>query len=577
MDAFLLHALLPELGSLVGGRVRSVEQTDPRTVELALRGAGDPGFLALSCDPEHPRIEPLTRPERPIERGPFARALKAHLQGGTLDGMYQMGFDRAVAMSFTTHRPFSAPRQLTLLIRLFGRRANLYLESTDGALASLKPGVIPRRPGPDVERPRSARRRLDPLATPPPRVRETLGTDPEADLRSVLVQRFTGISPFWAEEILFRAHLEPDLRLADLESWQVDRLWSHLLAWIESVRKGRFCPCVYYDPDRDPQTPIAVTPMPAEHLRGKACRPFESVSAAVSAFYRAVAPASLDRSLRAQVERRYRDQLRRVVRSLDRVAERSRQAAREAEFRRFGELIVSNLSTLRPGKDQLTVIDHYDATRPRIRIPADPAKSPRANAERYFAKARKSQRAKRALAQETARLKARQEALERELASLPTLKADGLHARAAEMGLVSPEGAGSRTPKEESIPFRTFRTRDGWTVWVGRNDRENDLLTYSRAASHDYWFHARGLAGSHVVLRRPDRQQRPSKGTIREAAQIAAYYSKGRSRKTVDVTYTEKRYVRKPKRGKPGLALITNEEVIFVEPKLPEMGTEDSR
>jgi len=567
MDAFLLHALLAELARLTGGRVRAVDQTDPATLQITVRGADTSTVLALSCDPTFPRLEPLGSPEPAAEAGPFLTILRDHLAGASLVEMRQLGFDRTVVFGFSKKRAFSPPEQLTLLFQLFGKRANLYLESTRGTLASLKPGVIPRVPGPQGPT-ASGVPRLDPLAAPADQLKGLLRPDAHVPLERVLVDRFTGISPLWAREILFRADLAPETFLGELKPWQVDLLWSHLVAWVETIRAGRVEPRVYYETAAG--RPFAVTPLPLEHLRETPSRGFASVTETVSAFYRALVPAAAEAALRERIERQHHRDLRRVSRSLKRVAERRRQASREAEFRRFGELILSNLQDLSSGKDELTVIDHFDPGRLHIRIPADPAKSPRLNAQAYFDKARKAKRAKLALAEESARLNRRREQLETWIAEIPGLTGESLRARARRLGIVRRESDVRRRADERPTPFRTFHTRDGRTVWVGRNDRENDLLTHSRAAPHDLWFHARGLAGSHVVLRCPDRRQRPSKRAILEAARIAAYYSKGRKSKTVDVTYTEKRYVRKPKRGKPGLALVTNEQVLFVEPGLPE-------
>jgi predicted ribosome quality control (RQC) complex YloA/Tae2 family protein len=573
MDAFLLHALLPELADLGDGTVRSVDLTDPRTLQLGLYRDKSTRHLALSCDPNFPRIEILDEPDAGLELGPFLNTVRAYLLGSILKEVRQLDFDRIILLIFDRKRPFGTPERLTLMLRLFGRGANLYLETDDGTLASLRPGRIPKVSARTAEGGEGDHPRVNPLTVSPEKLRAIFKTRAESNLQSALVQGFTGISPFWAKEILIRADLDPASILGSLKDWQTDLLWSHVTAWIEAIRAQDYHPHVYYDSEGEPERPVAVTPIPAKHLQHLASREFSRVSEAVAAFYRAVIPAAREGMIRDQIQRRIREKLKRVERSLRRVEERRKNASREAEYRRFGELIISNLHSLKSGSDELTVVDHYDPSRPNLRIPADPAKSPRANAEAYFTKARKAQRSKKALAIEIGRLTGRKEDLEKAIESASAMGGSALLEYARRLGVLPRVGAEARTKKEQPAPFRTFTTSVGWTVWVGRNDRENDLLTHSRAASHDYWFHARGMAGSHVVLRRPDKTQRPSRKTIQEAAEIAAYYSKGRKSKTVDVTYTEKKYVRKPRKGKPGLALVTNEEVIFVKPRLPDTAT----
>jgi len=125
-----------------------------------------------------------------------------------------------------------------------------------------------------------------------------------------------------------------------------------------------------------------------------------------------------------------------------------------------------------------------------------------------------------------------------------------------------------RRPEERFHP-RSYSTREGWTVLVGRSNEENDYVTHHLARPDDYWFHAHGCPGSHVVLRREGRKDNPSARTLEEVAAIAAWFSKARTSRKAPIVYTLKKYVRRPRKGPPGLALITREKTILVEPKAP--------
>jgi predicted ribosome quality control (RQC) complex YloA/Tae2 family protein len=128
--------------------------------------------------------------------------------------------------------------------------------------------------------------------------------------------------------------------------------------------------------------------------------------------------------------------------------------------------------------------------------------------------------------------------------------------------------AAARRAAPEIRP-RAYRTREGWTVLIGRSDEENDQLTHRLARPEDYWFHVHGCPGSHVILRREGRKDNPSSRTIEEVAAIAAHFSRARTSRKVPVVYTLKKYVRKPRGGAPGLAAVTREKTIMVEPKAP--------
>jgi predicted ribosome quality control (RQC) complex YloA/Tae2 family protein len=136
------------------------------------------------------------------------------------------------------------------------------------------------------------------------------------------------------------------------------------------------------------------------------------------------------------------------------------------------------------------------------------------------------------------------------------------------------ERPGRRPPgARKSIGPRTFSTSQGWKVWVGRNNAENDRLTHRLSNPHDFWFHALGYPGSHVILRRPAKNAVPSQQTLVEAAQIAAWFSRARKLTRVPVIYTERKFVSKPRRAKPGLAVCTREREILVRPRRPGSGT----
>jgi len=219
-----------------------------------------------------------------------------------------------------------------------------------------------------------------------------------------------------------------------------------------------------------------------------------------------------------------------------------------------------------------------DPARPEIRttVALDPALSPAGNAERYFEKAKRSKAAR-------AESLTRAHALEERIAALRALleALDGAEADVSPDEFVQQHIAEFRSlnllnavsTKEERPPFRIFSVAGGYEVWVGKNSANNDLLTMKYAKPNDLWFHVRGASGSHTILK-VHGSEKPPKESIRQAASIAVYYSKMRKAGTVPVAYCERKYVRKPKGAASGSVHLEREVVIFVEPKLPEGGSE---
>lgn len=323
-------------------------------------------------------------------------------------------------------------------------------------------------------------------------------------------------------------------------------------------------------------------------------------------------------TLRDAIDRAFRDDFRRHVdrhlRESERILTRrvvalegDKKAAEERILdRRRGEILLTYYKEIQRGASHVELPDPYaDSPGSRIRLVLDPALSPQDNAARLFAKAKKGERGlalvDRRLAVTRKSLSAMAE-LRRAVHDMPPKEAlASLDAffRGAALDLIArgerqknrssrpssapprAERPGHRSPgAHRSIRPRTFVTSDGWTVWVGRNNTENDLITHRLSQPHDFWFHVVGVPGSHVILRRPTRTAVPKPRTLEEAASIAAYFSKARKLTRVPVIFTERKFVSKPRRSKPGQAMATREREIVVRPALPkggESGNENDR
>jgi predicted ribosome quality control (RQC) complex YloA/Tae2 family protein len=294
---------------------------------------------------------------------------------------------------------------------------------------------------------------------------------------------------------------------------------------------------------------------------------FRDISAAVRA-YRAVVHYSQNiDSLRSQLAKRVALERSRLERLLEKSRASAEHTGRSAEYELNGSLLLANLHAITKGADSITVAD-YDGNERSITL--DPKLAPAANAERYFDRARKT----RAAAAQAERQRAQNET---KLASVVAL---GERIAAAEsieeLERIAGESGGvvrmDNEPKEKGTAerFRRFVVAGGHEVYAGKSSSNNDELTVRFARPNDYWFHARGTSGSHVVLRWNDPKSKPPKEAIRGAASVAAYYSGAKNAKMVPVAYTLKKYVRKPRGAAVGAVVMEREEVIMVEPKLPE-------
>jgi predicted ribosome quality control (RQC) complex YloA/Tae2 family protein len=210
----------------------------------------------------------------------------------------------------------------------------------------------------------------------------------------------------------------------------------------------------------------------------------------------------------------------------------------------------------------------YDGETPVV-IELDPRLGPQQNAETLFRRARKAERRNKRAPVRLGELEEKAEDLRKIAESLDGASPDELDVLEERFLPTRPVVSDRKAPKER-VRFRTYRISGGWEVLVGKSNQDNDLLTHKMARPDDLWFHARQVAGSHVVLRKSGQKAEPDKQAILEAAAIAAFHSKAGKSSKVSVCYTEKRHVRKVRGGKPGLAAVAREKVVLVRPKLPE-------
>lgn len=299
----------------------------------------------------------------------------------------------------------------------------------------------------------------------------------------------------------------------------------------------------------------------------------------VAAVARAEAPVRLAARLAADLRQRLDADLRRTGESADRlIANLSRDldAADDGElWRRRGETLAIHLHALRRGAEEVTL---PDAAGEPLTIPLDPRLPPHAAVEACFKKARKAARGRDTIAARLAAARGRRAAVDAaaaELAAVDRADADGLAAllawRDAHADLLPVRNRrGDRVPATAAaVPFRRYLLDGRWEVWVGRNDRENDELTHRASHPRDLWFHAQGIAGSHVILRTGGRPETVPKAVIARAAALAAWFSKARTSGLVPVLTTERRYVRKPRKAPPGQAATLRHDSLMVAPAPP--------
>lgn len=585
MDALALQAVMDECRDLEGARIVAIDQYGPMEIGLVLKNGADRRLLSLSVQPGFARIHLSDPAKKSAASSALLTALRDHLIPGQLEKIAAAPFERVVDIR-CRGRSSSGPRGYRLIAELIGNRGILvFLSEPDRVILET------------LRRIRDTGRSLVPGETytfPPPMKKTPLGeaareqlagtgdlSTPE-DLARHLAGTFAGLSREMALEVLAHAGLAgpSDLAGSDADA-RVSRIWRSLQDLVHRVQSRDWTPCLGRSPDGRVRFLSAV---PIHSLPEDLVERHESISAAVVRFYEERMADEAAKQLETRVRRALRDEIRRLERLMGNLARDQEHVEREEEYRRYGDLITSHMDRLKAGLTEAVVEDYFSGSREEVAIPLKPGLSPSENARWYFRQARKARDGRKSVEHRIARARKRLEEVTgiRDMLERDT---DGktleqVHRACIKLDLVKaprkPEAAKRRGKKAGvDIHPRRYLTSSGHLLLVGRNSRENEALTKS-AAPDDIWLHARDLGGSHVILRRVDKTQMPSRRTLYEAACLTAYFSRGRGSTTVPVDYTERRYVRKMKNGAPGQVIFTREKTLFVEPKLELRQAESS-
>lgn len=557
-----------ELMPLVGARADKIYQPSREELVLSLRTPRDGAKkLIISANSAAARVNLTTQSfDNPQSPPMFCMLMRKHLCGGKLLDIRQDGLERILCFDFECTNEIGDTVINTLIAEVMGRRSNIILVRDGRVVDSIKRITdeisLVRRVLPNIPYETPPReQRLNLLEVTPEQVWERLSGSTER-LSKRLCSVLEGVSPIFARECAWYAAKDVEAVCAELSDSARDRV-IFFLARAKRALGGEPDFTVVSDLNgvKKDFCFMNIEQYSTAMLITKA----ESANALLDGFF-----AAADRSERTK--QRARDLLRLLMNTYERISRRTELQKKElAEcgerevFRVCGDLINANIWRLEKGMTKCTLED-FATGEPR-EITLDARLTPAQNAQKYYSEYRKLDTAEKML---TGLIKKGEEELvyidsvfdaasrtenELELAEIRKELRAGGYLRGAE----KPE----ERVKKLSEPLR-FRSTDGFEILVGKNNRQNDQLTLKTAKATDLWLHTQGIAGSHVIIKTDGKQ--PPEQTIFEAAQLAAYHSKGRSGSQVPVDCTAVKFVKKPAGAKPGMVIFTNNKTLFVTP-----------
>lgn len=564
-DGVTIAGIVSELkDTLVGNRIYKIAQPEKDELLLTIKGSCGQVRMLMSADASLPLLY-LTEKNKtsPMTAPNFCMLLRKHLQNARIVSVTQPGLERIVRFELEHLNELGDLCTKYLIIELMGKHSNIiFCDEKDMIIDSIKhiSGMVS-----------SVREVLPGRAYFIPKTQEKaeLLDCTSEDIAAVLKARsmpvfkaiytgFTGISPCVAHELCVRAGIDADWSSSELEENALSKLIAVLRSLADDVQEGRF----YYNVVYENHQPVEYAATRLSSYSQEQSREFAHISELLEYYYAEKNTITRIRQRSADLRRIVQTALERNVKKYDLQIKQLQDTEKREKYKVYGELLNTYGYEVETGAKSLEAINYYDGQ--MITIPLDPTLSAGENAKKYFDKYQKLKRTCEAL---TTLTKETKEEIEH-LSSISTaldiaLREEDLvqiKEELIESGYIRRKG-NTKREKVTSRPFH-YISSDGYHIYVGKNNYQNEELTFKFATGNDWWFHTKGIPGSHVVVK-ANGEELPDK-VFEEAGRLAAHYSQARGQEKVEIDYTQKKNVKKPNGSKPGFVVYyTNYSLVI--------------
>ena len=552
-DGFFTHAMVHELDqTLTTGRVARVSQPYPAELIITIRAHRHNHALLLSANPTYPRIQITTIPySNPAVPTNFTMTLRKYLEGAILHSIEQVGNDRIIKLTFDTRDELGDSQQLVLVSEIMARHSNISLvnHKTGKIIDTIKHvGSDQNRvrlllPGATFVMP-PKQDKLDPYL--PNQLYSDLVRqyqDPR-ELAHQLQQGYEGLGTDTARDLANRL----------LASDHLPTAYQQFIQHFNSPD-----PVIINDKRK------SFMVFPPLNTEEDTLQHYPTLSEMLDNYYAQKAQQDRSKELAGQVIKVIQNELKKDRRKVKKFNQQLADADAADRYRIRGEILTTYLGKLKPGMKEITLPNFYDDNKP-LKIKLAPELSPSRNAQKYFTKYDKL-KASVAYVNEQMKLTndeiAYFENIQNQIDLAEPSDIQEIRLELQQQGYI--KGKKQKSKKRRKVRLskpEQFHTSDGTLVLVGKNNLQNDRLSFKTANKNEIWLHVKDIPGSHVVIRSTD----PSEQTILEAAQLAAYFSKGRDSDNVPVDYLPVKRLHKPNGAKPGFVTFTGQKTLYVTP-----------
>jgi len=567
-DGITIANLAKELNDLLaGGRIQKVAQPEKDELILTIKQY-DIYKLFLSADASLPLVylTENTKPS-PLTAPNFCMLLRKHFNSARIVSITQPGLERSLDFKIEHLDELGDLTVKHLIIEIMGKHSNIILcdenyvivdsiKHISGFVSSVREVL----PGRSYFLPQTVEK-ANPLTLTLEELKQFVLEKP-MPLSKALYTGLTGISPVMAEELCHRAGLPSDQSANTLSEDFGLHLYKILERFTASIKEGSFSPCIVFKDN----APVEFSAVPLscykEHpAENQEIKQYDSISTVLEDYYAKKNQITRIRQKSADLRRIVNTAIEREAKKYDLQLKQLKDTEKRENYKVYGELITAYGYGVEPGSKSMQALNYY--TNEEITIPLDETLSPMENAKKYFEKYNKLKRTHEALSVFIKETKEALDYMESVRLSLDlSLTEDDLNAIKEELiesGYLRRHIDKNTKKKPQKVklkhtPFH-YLSSDGYHLYVGKNNLQNDELTFQFATGADWWFHAKGIPGSHVILKSQGMDAEIPDRAYEEAAALAAYYSKGRDNDKVEIDYVEKKQVKKPAGGKPGFVV----------------------
>ena len=564
-DGVTIAGIVSELkDKLIGNRIYKIAQPEKDELLLTVKGSCGQVRLLMSADASLPLLY-LTQQNKtsPMTAPNFCMLLRKHLQNARIVSVAQPGLERIVRFELEHLNELGDLCRKYLIIELMGKHSNIiFCDDKDMIIDSIKhiSGMVSSvrevLPGRIYFIPKT-QDKAELLACTKDEMAAVLRAK-NVPLFKAVYTGFTGISPSIAQELCYRAGVDADLPSAGVEAEALERMASVLTSLAEDIKNTNFDYNVVYENNQ----PVEYAAVRLSSYKEEQRRRFESVSALLEYYYAEKNTITRIRQRSVDLRKIVATALERNVKKYDLQIKQLQDTEKRETYRVYGELLNAYGYGVEAGAKSMEALNYY--TDQMITIPLDPMLSAGENTKKYFDKYQKLKRTYEALTTLTKETKEEIDHLSSISISLDiALKEEDLvqiKEELIESGYIRRKDSTKRE-KITSKPFH-YLSSDGYHIYVGKNNYQNEELTFKFATGNDWWFHTKGIPGSHVVVK-SNGEELPDR-VFEEAGKLAAHYSQARGQEKVEIDYTQKKNVKKPNGSKPGFVVYyTNYSLVI--------------